>query len=479
VPGNWAFVLIGSALGGQPLEVCPSRELQARLLTPLASHMKAGTPFAVKILGPVSHEGVPVLPAGSTVSGFIRRARAVGLGLRRDRASIELSFTACTLPGGRTIACEVKLLTIDNARESVRAGNRIQGILAASHPHRWLDGVWIRPAPLLVQRSAIGLTGTSGVVFNSLASSPIGAAVFLGARLALFRMPEPEVQIPAGAEMIVRVAASAAAVESTRDSSRDFPADVQSWLRELPSLVTTDDRKPAADLVNFAFFGSREHLFRAFALAGWTPAGPLNARTFARAYAAVAAMRSFPDAPVSSMLYEGRLPDLVFQKSFNSLARRHHIRLWPVPSPDGTVVWAGAATHDIAVKFNPRRLSLTHQIDPFIDRERSHILNDLSDAGCLRVASLIDRPPLARSSGGRGNAFTDGALLAVEVQECLTPPGVSARMRQPHRPFLLRALRRGILETRYYLTRANPYYWAFRAVQWTPTRRDAFRIAGE
>ena len=39
---------------------------------------------------------------------------------------------------------------------------------------------------------------------------------------------------------------------------------------------------------------------------------------------------------------EGRLPDLVFQKSFNTLAKRHHVRLWQVEVPGGTA-WVGAA----------------------------------------------------------------------------------------------------------------------------------------
>ena len=196
----------------------------------------------------------------------------------------------------------------------------------------------------------------------------------------------------------------------------------------------------------------------------------MTRKTFARTYAAFARMTTYPKAPVSALYYDGRLPDVVYQKSFNSLARRHHIRLWRVQTSDGEA-WLGAATHDIGAAFDWNRMMTTHAIDTEIDRERQTVLNDLRESSCTAAVSFIERAGVARSSALSDKGITDGALAAVSMREC-------SRIRSPDAPFIAqqrapttRLARRLILEGRNYVMRGNPYYWAYRGVRWSLTPR--------
>jgi hypothetical protein len=448
-----------------------ARFYQARLISPLASYHEAGTPFTARIVGPMRTLRQGQLPAGTLLQGRIRDARSIGIGLRRERAALALEFLRCEWKG-EPIPCTVNLVSVDNAREKVTEGNRIKGVLAASHPNRWWTGAWIRPVPALVRRAPTGLSGPLGALHTKLPPNPAIAVAMVGLRLALFQLPEPEIQLPAGTDLIVKVVAEPppsaerplAVLFDPAPSEPPEPRDpLMEELRRLPPDVHFAGRSRAMDVINFAFVASRAEVEQAFEAAGWVTAEPLTAKTFMRTYRAASSLTTYPKAPVSPLYHQGRLPDLVYQKSFNSLAKRHHIRLWPVEVA-GRQVWLGAATHDIAVSFDWNRMSLTHRIDPHIDRERSIVLNDLTDAGCVESVTVIERPAVRRERA-RGTGITDGALFVPALRSCLASqldPGLPGKVR---RPLVIAATRRVILESRYYLTRGNPYYWAFQMVR--------------
>jgi len=454
-------LLLGAAW---PNAAAPSsRDLQLRLLTPLASYSHPGTPFRARVLGPIKAGKGSPLPAGTILTGTVREAHPVGLGLRRERASLALRFEACLAPTGEPLPCEIQLLAVDNAREQVSEGNRIRGILAASHPHNWVGGVWFRPAREFAQRSAAGLTGASGMIQANFAAHPIGTISVVATRLALLRLPDSEIDLPVGTELIVRASTNAQAEEEQLVEPTPELAD---WTAELPVQIHQADRNPAQDIINVALAGSREQLIRAFTAAGWSPADPLTPKTFARTYAAFARMRSYSSAPVSHLFYNGALPELVFQKSFNSLAARHHIRLWPVDGPNG-ITWVGAATHDVSIAFDWSRTRFTHRIDPLIDRERTKVANDLADTACVDDLQTIARPHLAQNSTLSQRALTDGGLLLVNLRSCQPARLPDLTLRRAHNAFPIPLARRVVLETRYYLTRGNAYYWAYRGARWS------------
>lgn len=435
--------------------------LEARLLTPLSSQSPAGTPFRLRIQGPWEPGRAPVLAPGSIIAGRVRRASPVGLGLRRERAVLELDFHSCQTPEGAPAPCAVDLVAIDNAREQLGKPNQIRGIVAASHLHSWLNGIWFLPDGNLPHRAVLGLTGASGMMYEKLGPAPLLGAVIIGLRLIFVRLPDSEIELPSGADMLVRVHVDAPAPPAPAlPPPEDLDEPLRAALASLPAVVRRANGDPSEDIVNFAFLAGREQLVQAFASAGWDITDALTPKSFFRTYAAASAMKAYPTAPVSPLYHEGRLPDIVFQKSFNSLAKRHHIRVWSF----GAGRWVGAATHDVSAAFRWKKLSFTHLIDPRIDRERQKLLNDLSAAGCLKALDMLERPALTNTGRERGEAITDGAMAVLSFQPCL-PAQDEVRPVRPRRHLVRSAFRRVVLETRHYLVRGSAYYFAYRGIR--------------
>src|SRR5205085_9033085 len=104
-------------------------------------------------------------------------------------------------------------------------------------------------------------------------------------------------------------------------------------------------------IINIAFTGSREELTDAFHVAGWFEAERQTTRSLSRTYKAYTSQTGYMTAPVSTLLYRGAEPDVVFEKSFNTISKRHHILVWRADRPGGTVL-VGAATPGAVGRFD-------------------------------------------------------------------------------------------------------------------------------
>lgn len=455
--------------------------LQVRLETHLTSHAsRPGDSFAATVIAPYRFNGEIRIPAGAIVYGRVREARTVGVGLGRERASLLLAFDRYELPDGRVFPLRGFLRAIENAREDVARDGRIRGVLAASSPNGLVRGFWGRPSATLLTRSPVGLTGLSGRLWTEYTMGPVGVAGLMAARMAVFRMPEPEIHLPPGAEMRVAVTSLAPdAPAFSPDPEGELSEAMAATMRTFESAVTrAPHRNPAADLINVAIRGTRHQIEAAFLSAGWYPAEPLTKRSFARSWSAFTKFHGYATAPVSRLYYRGVEPELVFQKSLNTISKRHHIRLWPAGEVDGIELWLGAATHDVGVAFEPSRVALTHRIDSRLDRERTKLVNDLLFTGCAEPVAYADRPALAESTLRRK---TDGRLAVITLyHDCEITSWTSSHDPAPRAPGsrASRLLRRVALETRSYLMRDNAYYWAIRALRRRPpteARLDGFR----
>jgi len=441
-----------------------TQDLQLRLESPLASYSRPGTAFTARVLGSDEHT-VPILPAGSLIRGVVRSAHSVGLGLRRERAGLTLEFEGCQLPAGDAVVCDVRLLAVDNARETVHKDNRIRGMLAASHPPSLLSGLWYRPEPAMFLRPLSGLSGLGGMLCGRLMPGPWGAAIFITSRLIFFRIPDPEITLPAGTDLIARVGVEQDIEPVVPLATTPLPDGLMDWLASIPGETTRSGGALTGDRINIALLGTEADLMSAFEAAGWDGADPINAKTFTRTYSAFTGMKTYRRAPVSMIHYEGRAPNLVFQKSFNTMSRRHHIRLWKREQPGGGTVWLGAATHDVGLIVDWTRMTITHRIDPHIDRERSKVVNDLSALGCLKGTLSVAPAGTPRVHPGEP-VITDGLLLAGQLHACAAGPAVPLALTKPNRSRVALSVRRVVLESRYYLLRANAYLFAYEYGRW-------------
>jgi hypothetical protein len=446
-------------------------KLEVRLETHLTSYSsKPGTPFRCVVIR-TFHAGDLTIPQGSIVRGVVRKAQSVGLGFRHERAALELTFMNFETPDGHIWPLDATLSSIDNAREQVNAHGRIKGVLAANNPGNLLNGFWTRPTSNLAFRSLVGLTGVANQVWLKYSMGPMGAAGLFAARCALVKFPEPEIHLPPGTDMHLTVAVPAHKeyAKERGENDKEQPPDAEfarsfsAWVASRLSAINYTSGRTAPDMLNVILFGSRVQVIDAFRVAGWSQADERGWGTSSRVYLAFSAMHSYHSAPVSPLLYRGSLPDLVFEKSFDTVTQRHHIRFWYGGAFRGEDVWLGAATHDSGVTFRLASLSFSHKIDADIDIERQKIRTDLNFAGCSEDPLLMARP-IGAQRGESERATTDERILLLTTRFC-EASGSTEAAPPPPGTRLSRFTRRMVLETRNYLLRDNIYYWGYRFIR--------------
>jgi hypothetical protein len=427
-----------------------------RLDTSLTSYdTKPGTEFTCVVISPLEVENRLIIPVGSLIRGRVREARSLRMGFVRERAMLDLEFYEYELPDGRSVPFSGQVFDVDNARETVTGDGQIKGVLAASGTPGLLRGVWKTPRLAIFARPMSTMTGFAGHFWAD-AFGPVGMIGILALRWVALRFPEPEITLPPQTELKI-------AVTSIAPGAPEFPLAVPLYsssvlatqLSVLDYQVDKPNGKPADDIVNLAFEGTKQEVTNGFLAAGWVPAEPLNRKTFTRMYRAYVSMEGDPRAPVSKLIYDGREPDLVFQKSLNTVARRHHIRLWQLPGRD---VWLGAATHDIGLGLDIGIRGMTHKIDRVIDTERTKVVEDLLAADCVEKRTFIARPGVSESVAD--SVTTDGSISLVELRACEAAgiPTVAVKKPGSH---VTRLVRRLALETRQYTFRDNAYHYAY------------------
>ena len=185
-----------------------------------------------------------------------------------------------------------------------------------------------------------------------------------------------------------------------------------------PPLImrTTTTQDIPGDPINVGLVGSREQVLRAFAAADWRPADAITLRSSIEIGLSVVFDRPDTEAPVSTLLYDGRKQDLAFEKPVGESAdQRHHVRFWQTKpaADDPRPLWLGAASFDRGVGLSHDTGQITHHIGPDLDAERDNLMRDLENAGQLQ--STYEIPGSGATTTGRNGGgdpfFTDGKAM--------------------------------------------------------------------
>ena len=131
--------------------------------------------------------------------------------------------------------------------------------------------------------------------------------------------------------------------------------------------------------------------------------------------------RPYPDAPVSTLLFEGRRQDLAFEKPVGDSAdQRHHVRFWETTGrDDGRPLWLGSASFDRGVGVSHDTGQITHHIGPDVDAERDLVIADLTTAGV--VVSTYEMPGAGRPRTAAMAAATPISPTARPWSACSKP----------------------------------------------------------
>ncbi len=196
-------------------------------------------------------------------------------------------------------------------------------------------------------------------------------------------------------------------------------APIHPALAHAPTRAYTRAGVPG-DPINIAFVGSEDDLLRTMAAAHWDPADPITLRSSMRITVDSIVRRAYVDAPVSTLLIEGRKQDLAFeQPAARGPSKRHHVRYWRIDTVDnlGRPLWLGAATYDVSIGVSHTGWHVTHHIAADIDDERNKLLADIETAGAVAVTWLDDFQPDREGRNGGGDPYhTDGRLAIVTTR---------------------------------------------------------------
>ncbi|MBI3698154.1 MAG: LssY C-terminal domain-containing protein [Acidobacteria bacterium] len=390
-----AWMLLAIALPAAELPV--GTQIQIRLQAKVgSSQSKSGEAVKAVVIAPVYVAGQAVVPQGSTITGTVKEAQPPKDST--ERARLVLEFGELSGAGAKPVKLAAQVTEVDNARETVDENGAILGILGSETLSSQMD----KALEKLGQRSS-GLAG-----------------ILVAAKAAILKPADVEITYEPGVEMTLQL--SKATPVSGRADAPPIPgADELAGLVSRQPFQTMAEKPPQpSDLTNLMFIGSRERLEAAFAAAGWMTAEKLNSKSGLETFRAIAENRGYQQAPVSTLLLDGKKPDLVFQKQNNTFAKRHHLRIWKRPDQfHGQEVWVAAATHDIGIEFSAENRTFIHKIDSQIDRERAKVVNDLLLTGQVKGLALVERPEAPRQSqNATGDKLsTDGGMAVLVLGE--------------------------------------------------------------
>ncbi len=391
-------------------DLAPGSTMSVRLLGAVYSdRSRTGDPVEAVVTYPVCKNGEQVacnpgellVPPGTRVNGTVLFAAKAPDKYSRPR--LVLDFSNIVHKSGQKTPLYARVLDVDNARETVR-NNEILGIV---QPH--------------------ASTKVSLAMMAISASNPIAGYTIKGVQTVYGLSIRREVLFPAGTDLQVQVvrASMLREKESWPGWPRLDPSPELTQLVVSAPMRTYTKNNALSDPTNLMFLGTEQQLVSAFGESGWIEAGNLGLKSAAMVAQATIRQTGVKNAPVSSLYLQGRTPDLVFQKSLDTFAKRHHIRVWKLNSTyQGQEVWVGAATHDIATENARGYTKWTHRIDPHIDRERDWVETDLLFSGTATGYLDIERPKapkkLANATGD--DIVTDGKMTVVKLGPARQPP---------------------------------------------------------
>jgi hypothetical protein len=402
-----------SARTGVPLksDLTPGQTMSLRLTTPAFSdRSRTGDPVEAVVTYPLCtygewlacKPGELLIAPGTKVNGTVLFAQKAPDKYSRPR--LVLDFSNIVHKDGGTSPLYSRVIDVDNARETVR-NNEVLGII---QPH---------------------VNGKVSIAFAAVSAiNPIAGYTINGVRAVYGRSIRREIAFPAGTDTQIQV---------VRPSMLTQKEPWEAWptLTVTPKLNALVQHMPMrtqaangalSDVTNLMFLGTREQILSAFNEAGWFEAVPAGFGADVKVVQATLRQTGYSKAPVSSLMLYGRLPDLVFQKSLDTFAKRHHVRIWDAGTTyEGREVWVGASTHDIAVEHSKTMTKWTHRIDSHIDRERDWVESDLLFIGSGTGYADVNRPAAPRSTANAtgDEIATDGIMSVVQVGSAKAPDG--------------------------------------------------------
>jgi hypothetical protein len=415
---RWSYGALAAASLAISCMLCPAAKAQCeslkpgetvwvRLLQPVSSYSgKVRDKVQAMVIESPTCGGAEEIAPGTVVEGDIKSVRRVGMGLVHETASIRVDFDRLLAKDGNKIEISVRVVEIDNARETVKNG-LIRGVNATDTPQGRITSR-LKHLPTW---------------------NPYSDLTLLAYRVAFPVFPEPEIYLPRGTDVKLALAVELRVPEEMRGVAQaGTPDEIDRESMEVmaPSLPerTTTRHGLAADFVNVAVVGTADQMNQAFRAAGWEHGDPTSTRSVMREMYAFLAFKNYPEAPISRQLVDGAPMSTTWEKSLDSYEKREHLRVWARSEViGGQTVWLGAMTRETGATLSLKQRKFIHHIEADVDAGRGMLVRDLGLAGCVASVYYVDRPQMEHAAmNATGDAMrTDGSLAVVQLKDCENP----------------------------------------------------------
>jgi hypothetical protein len=327
-----------------------------------------GDDVSLIVVRDVSLGGLTVIPAGTIAHGFItgiRGRRLLGIG-----GKVSLTVDALQIANGDQVELR--------GSKEVKGGSRT--------------------------KLMVGAMILTGLIF--LPAAPV-FLLTLGHQSTVVKSTEITAQVDGDTPVL-----SGGLLRSQESAS-----EVGEMMHFLPPRVF-DAEGREGDMLNLVFVAQPAGLQRAFTRAGW-----VKTDRWRPVFVWHLLQHGTNDAklPMSRFNLFGRVQDYSYALPDPAavVSRRHHLRIWKTDyTMDGTPIWVGAATHDLAIEIGKRGHLINHRIDPDVDAERNFIGAEL--AGISSVSGqeyLLRIDPVFRAHTVSGEAYySDSRILFLDLQ---------------------------------------------------------------
>jgi LssY-like putative type I secretion system component LssY len=378
-------------------------EIQLRLTNEVSSEKPSGQPVSAVVIAPVIVNGSVAIGFGATLSGTTAGAQpnqpAVN-GSSEKPATLRIELTKIQDKSGQSKTISCVLEGVDNARESIDQSGLITGI-TASHTFTSLADKGVAKVASKYEQL--------GQILSAIKTSTVKEA-------------DPSIDYKPGVEFTIKLTKP---LDWTPPKDASIPGTItpldalSALVNQQPYRTVAQKLSTPSDITNLMFIGTKDALESALKEAGWFAADQLGRSSTFRTAQAIIESRGYAEAPMSLLTLNGNPPDMTFEKQNNTFAARHHMRVWQIAQTfNGKPVFVASSTHDTRIYFSDTTKSITHGIDPNIDKERTKVVNDMLFTGRVQATALIDRPniPKGISNASGDQLQTDNKMAVVELK---------------------------------------------------------------
>ena len=240
--------------------------------------------------------------------------------------------------------------------------------------------------------------------------------VFLPAAPVFLLTRGHESTIVKSTEITAQIDGATSVLSAGVQRSRGSSSELAEMMNYLPPRVFNGEGREG-DMVNLVFVAQPDDLQEAFKRAGWVKTDKWKP---VFVWHLLRHGTNDTRVPMARFYLFGRVQDYSYALPHPGavVSRRHHLRIWKTDCTiDGTPLWAGSATHDVAIEIAKRGRFINHRIDPAVDVERDFVGTDLTDAlSVSRQEYLYSADPVFQAQTASGETYhSDSRILLLDI----------------------------------------------------------------